>query len=190
MNRPADASDTAINRLFDGEPESEGHRLLTQLHAARRDLSVVTPDELARLEDQLTTIMGPDLQALYDWNRELVAHKSPVRFVGRDECNCPLARFLSAQVGRSIDVGDDAVSIDGFVIIGLKGPWLAFVKAFDAGFEMLEYVNVREVEYLFEHNMAAWGIRTQPPCPYCRRVNCETDPCSTELMRRAQAVTP
>lgn len=162
MNTPAHASDPQINQLIDGEeptPAATAGQLIGELDSTRRATSSVTPDQLARLADQLTVIMGPDLQAFYDWNHELVLARSPVRFVGRDECNCPLARYLSTQVLRAIDVGDDEASIDGFVIVGLRGPWLAFVKAFDAAFEMLEYVNVHEVEKLFVRGAAAWGIR-------------------------------
>lgn len=181
MNTPAHASDPQINQLIDGaEPTpatcphgrelewndcrdcmaaATAGKLIGELDSARRASSTVTPDQLARLADQLTVIMGPDLQAFYDWNHELVLARSPVRFVGHDECNCPLARYLSTQVLRAIDVGDDEASIDGFVIVGLRGPWLAFVKAFDAAFETLEYVNVREVEALLVKNATALEIR-------------------------------
>jgi hypothetical protein len=51
--------------------------------------------------------------------------------------------------------------------------------------QQAELIRRREDQALAEQS-AALALRSRL-CPYCRRGNCPSDPCSTELMRRAHS---
>lgn len=73
----------------------------------------------------------PSLDDLRSWCTSMAALRDRSTFMPSDECDCPVAKFLSARAGVALEVGNDDVVFEGWFVVELPQDWKDFVRRVD-----------------------------------------------------------